>query len=435
MKFGGSSVGSAERIKNIFEIVKKRKDQQPVVVSSAVGGITDKLLEAGNKAIDGNIDLKDIKEKHYDIIKELGLTNDIIDKELKELIEVLELISESNEFDDITSDTIVSFGERMSTRILAAYFNKQGLKAKQYDAYDIGFVTDENFKNAEILEETYVSINNRLDNFSAIPIITGFIAKTKNGEITTLGRGGSDYSAAIIGAAIGANEIQIWTDVNGIMSADPRVVENAKTIEELSFDEASELAYFGAKVLHPKTILPAVEKDIPVLVLNTFEPDNKGSRIVKESYKINGIVKAISCKKEITIIDVKSSRMINAPGYLSKIFEVFKKYSKSVDMITTSEINVSMSVDSKENVDKIVKEIDPMCKTTRVYDNNAIIYVVGSSIKHRLGMIGKIFDILAQNNINIGMISQCSEKVSIGFVVKEEQADETVKILHKELIG
>jgi aspartate kinase len=218
------------------------------------------------------------------------------------------------------------------------------------------------------------------------------------------------------------------------MSADPRVVPNAKTIPELSFDEASELAYFGAKVLHPKTILPAIEKNIPVLVLNTFEPSNKGTTIVKQQRDASGHIKSISWKKAITVIDVKSTRMIDAYGYLAKIFSVFDKYKRPVDMITTSEINVSMTVDSKENLENIANELKSIAEVDVSY-NKAIVYVVGASMKRKIGTASKIFDILAKNKINIDMISQCFEEISIGLVVDESEAESVVKILHQELIG
>jgi aspartate kinase len=277
-------------------------------------------------------------------------------------------------------------------------------------------------------------MKNEISKIKVLPVVTGFGGKDENGEYTTFNRGGSDYVASLVGAGIDAEVIEIWTDVNGVMSADPRVVPGAKTIPELSFDEASELAYFGAKVLHPKTILPAIEKNIPVLVLNTFEPTNKGTRIVKNQKESPGHIKSISWKKGISVIDVKSTRMIDAYGYLAKIFSVFDKYKKPVDMITTSEINVSMTVDSKENVENIVNELKHIAEIDLAYDK-AIVYVVGASMKRKIGTASKIFDILAKSNININMISQCFEEISIGLVVDENVAESVVKILHQELIG
>ena len=325
MKFGGTSVGSAERMKVVLDIVKDRLDKKPVVVSSAVGGVTDKLIDGAKKALEGEIIMDEIREKHMTIIKDLGLPEDVVDKQLEELKELFHVISETKEYTKKIYDTLVSFGERMSTRMLEAYFNKEGIKAKQYDAFDIGFVTDDNHGDAEILEETYRNIKINLTDFDSVPIVTGFIAKTKEGEITTLGRGGSDYTAAIIGSAIDADEIQIWTDVNGVMTTDPRIVNSAKTIPKLSFAEASELAFFGAKVLHPKTIIPAVDKNIPVKVLNTHEPDNAGSVILNDCGECSTTIKAIACKKNVTLINLTSTRMLNAHGFLAKVFEVFSK--------------------------------------------------------------------------------------------------------------
>jgi aspartate kinase len=434
MKFGGSSVKDAEMFTKVAEIVTSKLDQKPVVILSAVKGTTDLLLASLDESINGKYDsFKKIENNHKIILQDLDITQELVDEELNELKKALEVNSKEKDQDAKLIDYISFFGERMSIKILAALLNKQGTKSESFLSGDIGLITDSKFGDATILEDSPQKLNNFITKLDLIPIITGFGGKDKKEEFTTFNRGGSDYVAALIGAAIEAKEIQIWTDVNGIMSSDPRLVENAKTIPELSFDEASELAYFGAKVLHPKTILPAICKNIPVLVLNTFEPDNKGSTIVNKCKECDGFIKAISYKKNITIIDVKSTRMLDAHGFLLKIFEVFEKYKKPVDMITTSEINVSMSVDSDENINEITEELKKIARVKTSKDN-AIIYVVGANIKNRIGTASKIFDLLSENNINIGMISQCSEEVSIGFIVNQDQAEKTVKLLHKEFV-
>jgi aspartate kinase len=435
MKFGGSSVKDAEMFLKVADIVKSKLSQKPVVVLSAVKGTTDHLIESIKESIDDNYDaFKKIEENHKKIIKDLNIDQTLVDEELNELKKALEVNSKEKDQDAKLADYISYFGERMSVKILAALLNKQNTKAESFVSGDIGLLTDSNFGDATILKDSPSKLKDFINKLDLIPIITGFGGKDKKKEFTTFNRGGSDYVAALIGAAIDAEEIQIWTDVNGIMSSDPRLVDSAKTIPELSFDEASELAYFGAKVLHPKTILPAIEKNIPVLVLNTFEPDNKGSTIVKTCKKnCDEFIKAISYKKGITIIDFKSTRMLDAHGFLLKIFEVFEKYKKPIDMIATSEINVSLSVDSKEDLDNITKELKDISRIN-ISENQAIIYVVGTGMKNKPGSAGRIFQILGKNNINVGLISQCSEEVSVGFVVDEKDAEETVKVLHKELI-
>ena len=298
MKFGGTSVGSADSVKNTANIIKSYIEKKPIIVVSAVSGITDKLIELVNAASQGKGDeiLDNIKKSHYEILDKSGLDKSIIEKDIENLSKIINVLKNSkgifgtpkiakrfsseiknNNIDAKTLGEFQSFGEQMSSKIVAAQLNKLGVKAQAFNAWDLGFVTNSEFGNAEPLEETFNNLNNNIKKLSLVPVITGFIGKTKDGEIATLGRGGSDYTAAIVGSAIGADEIQIWTDVDGIMSADPKIVSNAKLLERVSFAEASELAYFGVRVLHPKTILPAVKKNIPVTVLNSFNPESVGT--------------------------------------------------------------------------------------------------------------------------------------------------------------
>jgi aspartate kinase len=434
MKFGGSSVKDAVMFKTVVSIVKSKLSKKPVVVLSAVKGMTDALILAYNEAPLGKFDsYNKIVENHKKIISDLGVSSDIVKPELDELKEALDVISKTKERSAQLLDYISFFGERMSTKIFADYITREGIAAEAFVSGDIGLITDSHFGDASILESSFSKMKKEIAKIKVLPVITGFGGKDANGEYTTFNRGGSDYVASLIGAAIDAEVIEIWTDVNGVMSTDPRIVPNAKTIPELSFDEASELAYFGAKVLHPKAILPAIQKGIPVLVLNTFEPSHPGTRIVKEQKDASGRMKSISYKKGISIIDVKSTRMIDTYGYISQIFSVFDKYKKSVDMISTSEINVSVTVDSKENVDSIANELKNISEVNVVH-GKAIVYVVGASMQRKIGTVGMIMDILAHNKINVDMISQCYDDVSVGFVVDEKDAETVVKILHEELI-
>ncbi len=433
MKFGGSSVKDAEMFRQVASIIKDRIEQKPVIVLSAVKGTTDSLIASIKEATEGKFDsYTSIVENHTKILEDLGLPQDLVKEELDELKKALEVIEKTKEESKKLLDYISYFGERMSTKILAAHLDSTQTSSKSYISGDIGLKTDSNFGDATMLSGSFEKMNENISKMDHVPVITGFGGKDENGEFTTFQRGGSDYVAALIGSAVDAKEIQIWTDVNGIMTANPQVVKNAKTIPILSFKEASELAYFGAKVLHPKTILPAIEKSIPVLVLNTFEPDNTGSKIVKET-EHKEIIKAISYKKGITVISVESTRMLNAHGYLAKIFEAFSKHGKSVDMISTSEVDVSITIDNDENLDLIAEELKDIANI-EVKNNKAIMYVVGEGMKHRPGTAGKIFEILGKQDVNVEMISQCFDEISIGFVIDQELTEKALSALHQEVL-
>lgn len=436
MKFGGTSVKNAERIKIVADIIKSRLDKKPVIVCSATSGTTNKLIEMANVAFKGkpSIDIqKELMEKHGEIIKDLGIDGKDVAEIFEDMLKLMERVEAIKLASSETLDHIQSYGERISCRLVAAYLNKIGIKAKAYDAYDIGMITNPDFGKAEPLEHAYELINEKISALDHVPVVTGFIGKTTAGDITTLSRGGSDYTASIIGAAIGAKEVEIWTDVDGVMSADPRVVEDAKTIATLSFNEASELAVFGARVLHPKSLIPALEKNIPVLVLNTYNPDGKGTEVVMESKKAEKVVKAIACKKGITLINLTSTRMLNAHGYLARVFDIFRDHGKSVDMLATSEVSLSMTINEPENMDSVINDLESIAEV-RVEKNKAIICVVGEGMKHEIGISGKIFNAVGIAGVNTEMISQGASEINIGFVVNEDEADKTVKALHKEFI-
>jgi aspartate kinase len=437
MKFGGTSVGSAERIKAVAEIVAMQKGKKPVVVVSAVGGVTDMLISAAKKALSGVVDASSIEEKHADILEKLNLGKDIISQQLGELKEALALVAKTKDNSSRMIDLVSSFGERISARIVAAHLNSKGVKARSFDAYEIGLLTDSNFGGAEPLPSSYEEIKEALASIEEVPVITGFIAKNEQGDITTLGRGGSDYSAAIIGAAIGAEEIQIWTDVDGIMTSDPKVVKEARTIPRLSFSEAAELAVFGARILHPKTILPAVKKSIPVRVLNSFNPASSGTTILNEVENSNGVVKAIVLKKGITLFNITSTRMLLAYGFLAKLFKVFDKYKVSVDMIATSEVSVSLTIDKSNGdslLDNLAEELREIGDIT-IGGGKSIICLVGKGMKNTVGLAGKIFSIMGNNGINIEMISQGASEINIAFIVNDKDAEKAVQCLHKEFFG
>lgn len=437
MKFGGTSVKDDVRIRNVCEIVRQELPKKPVVVSSAAGGITDLLIETAKRAMnDGDFEetLKKIKDRHYDIVEKLKLDKNLVEPLLFEFEELVRKIYTTKSCGIDTMDLVQSFGERLSIRLVAAELTNQGIPAEAFDAWDIGMITNSDFGKAEPIEGHEKLMKQSLLNKKIVPVITGFIGKTKSGIVTTFGRGGSDYTAAIIGAAIDAKEIQIWTDVDGMMTTDPRIVKEVKTIPKISFAEASELAYFGAKVLHPKTILPAMKKDIPVLILNTYNPKGRGTTIVREVSKTNEVAKAIACKKKITLVNIDSTRMLGAHGFLARVFNVFDEYKKPVDMIATTEVSISLTVDNEENMDKIVKELKEIAEI-KVERNKAIVCVVGAGMRHTHGVAGRIFTALGKANINVEMISQGASEINVSFIVEEKEADEAVRVLHKELFG
>lgn len=433
MKFGGTSVGNAESIKTVADIIKSNIDKKPIVVVSAIASITDKLIKTANLAFSSKnylLEYESIKDKHYKVIEELGLDYNLIGEELKELKELLYRIYRIREITTEILDHVQSFGERMSSKILASYLTNMGLKAEAHNAYDLGLVTNEKFGCAEPLEESEENLRKHLKDKEALPIVTGFIAKTKAGQITTLGRGGSDYTAALIGAALNVDRIEIWTDVDGIMSADPKIVKEAKLIERLSFAEASELAYFGAKVLHPKTILPAMKKNIPVVVLNTHNRLSKGTVIVRECDDKR--IKGIAFKKDICLVNIVSARMLNAHGFLARLFEIFAKYEKVVDVVTTSEVSVSLTIDDENNMDEVLNSLDKIGKV-KFEKNKAIVCVVGEEIGTNCKIVGKIFNTLSNNDLAVEMISQGASKINVTFVIDSSNVEKTVQILHKEL--
>ena len=304
MKFGGTSISDAGQIRNVIRLVRDRLDQRPVVVVSAHSGVTNTLDALAKAALDGPVSIEPVRERHAEILADLGLPADLLDDLLDELDSLLTGITLVKELTDRSLDYIHSFGEQLSTRVIAAAFRKDGLPARALLAWDLGLVTDSAFGAAHPRKESYPRIARALETVTDLPIVTGYIAKDRDGNITTLGRSGSDFTAAIVGAAVGAEEIQIWTDVEGVMSADPRFVPEASSIPQLSFHEASELAYYGARDIHPSTMVPAVEKGIPLRVLSTLEPRHPGTVILGVSEHGECAVKSIAQKRGLTLINV-----------------------------------------------------------------------------------------------------------------------------------
>lgn len=438
MKFGGSSVANAERIKHVASIIKAYKEKRPVVVLSAMGDTTDHLLEAADLAVTGKVDVAKVAKLHEDTAKELGINIDTIEALLSELKTLLTGISMLKEISKRSRDYLVSFGERLSVRMMAAYLKSEGIPATFYDAWDIGFVSDSNYMSAELLDETWENIPKFLTGYkdgkdNEIPIVTGFIAKDKKDTITTLGRGGSDLTATMIGAAMKAEEVQTWKDVDGILTTDPRVVKEAKPVPEVTYEEAQELAMFGSQVLHPRSMVPVRKSGTPVRVKNSYNIESKGTLIVENHTGKVPPVCAITSVKHVQLFDIVSSRMLGAAGFLAHIFNQFLKHSVSIDVISTSEVSVSCTVNTKKDLSALVEDLKTVADV-KLRTGKAIVTVI-CDVAHSSAILASGFAALAEEGINVQMISQGASKVNISVLVDEDQCDDTVKILHKAYFG
>ncbi|MBI4578586.1 MAG: aspartate kinase [Planctomycetes bacterium] len=428
LKFGGTSVGDAERIRTVADLVRQALPKRPVVVASAHKGVTDMLFRMGQEALHGKINLEPLRERHLKIIRDLGVPETVMENLLDELANLLQGISMVKELTPRTKDYVASFGERLSVRTIAAYLAQAGIPAKAVDAFDLGLITDSNFGAANPLPEADQIMHWNIRRIEGVPVITGYVGKDKNGDITTLGRNGSDYSATIIGAAIGAEEVQIWTDVDGVMTTDPDIVPHARPLDQMSFAEAGELAYYGGRVLHPSTLIPAIRKDIPVRVLNTFKPESKGTVILRQT-PIKQVVKSIGYKDDLFLITIVSTRMLMHYGFMAKIFEIFGRHRIVIDMIATSEVSVSLTTDSDVNLDQAVKELSQIAEVT-VEPGKAIICVVGEGIKRSLEVPSLVFGALRERNIKVQMISQGSTQVNLALLVDSANVVDAVQALH-----
>ena len=443
MKFGGTSVEDPAAINRTASIVAGRvaAGKQTVVVVSAMAKVTDLLLRAAASAAKGDrtgalaISSR-LRARHRDtacaLIKSTECPSicNLIEEKFDSLDEILRGLAAILELTPRISDLIVSYGERLSSRIIAAAFAEQGINASHLDARDV-IITDSQFQKAApidaLIEKRAAEHILPLLSEGKVPVMGGFIASNEEGITTTLGRGGSDFTGALVGGALSADAIEIWTDVDGIMTSDPRVCPDALRVKVISFEEAAELAYFGAKVLHPATILPAVKKSIPVLVLNSRNPSNEGTRIVSVAPHCHSPFKSIAVKKKLSIIDVVASRMLMTHGYLKAIFDIFDKYQCPVDMVSTSEVSVSLTVDSNEKLPMIAADLSKLADVN--YEGKkALICLVGEDIRGQSGMAAQVFT--AVKHINVRMISQGASEINMSFMIDEEDADEAVRSLH-----
>lgn len=443
MKFGGTSVEDAAAIQRLIDIARQELSRHPAIVVSAMGRTTNGLLACARLAAEGRREdasdqLATIARHHILVARELASSAEIesVEAQLNELFsicsEALNEISEIGEVQARLSDSVSSTGELASSVVVAAALRSSGVPAVWIDIRRL-ICTDDNFTLASVDFET----SNRLLSESLspliakgdVPVLQGFIGSANNGATTTIGRGGSDYSAAIVGAALDAEEIEIWTDVDGILTTDPRVVETAAKVRAISFAEAAELAYFGAKVLHPSTLLPAMKKDIPVSVRNSRRPDRKGTMVVREAPPSRSLVKAIAFKRGITVVNVSSDRMLMAYGFLASLFEIFARHRTAVDMVSTSEVSVSITLDDTRNLDEIIPEIAKLGDVS-VERDQAMVSLVGEGLKFIPGVASRIFSSI--DKINVSMISHGASAINVSFIVAGDKVEEAVRSLHAE---
>ena len=443
MKFGGTSVGDVAAFERVFQIVSTQSAKQPVVVVSAMTKVTDALLAAFEIAKKGDfaeafLSLEPHFERHSAVSRHFitdGGPNAFggeLDLARGELSDLLMRVSRRSLPLSMLKDAIVSYGEQLSSRLLAEVLKAKGVKARQVDARRL-IVTDDEYGAAQpIWDETEKLIQLELGPIIAdaeVPIMGGFIAANRGGETTTLGRGGSDYSAAMVAAALRAGELQIWTDVTGVMTCDPRICGEARTIPVLSYEEAAELAYFGAKVLHPKTIKPAVDHAIPVRVCNTFEPDAIGTMVLADSAVVPNKIKSIAHKKNITILRITSARMLGSYGFMSALFQVFERFRTVIDVISTSEVSVALTLDNTAELDKIVTELQRL-GDVEVESGYAVVCVVGEGLRASTGLASQVFSTI--EDVNVALISHGASSVNLTFVIKEENAADVIKKLHHQ---
>ena len=445
VKFGGTSVGDADAIGRAADIVKGRLERRPVVVVSALSGATNALLAIGEQSAKGHLigalrGVEALRDRHFEQCdKLLGTSSQAADVQAEmsasfdELASLAEALSVLGHATPRSFDAIAAIGEQLSSHLVASFFTLRGLPAEHIDARDV-FVTDDNFMAAEpqldaIAEASRELVLPRLEE-GKVPVLGGFIGRTAKGVTTTLGRGGSDYSASLLGAALKADSIEIWTDVDGMLTADPRVVKGSRLIEQIRFDEASELASFGAKVLHPNTIAPAVRLGIPVFVYNSRNPGGKGTRITFDAPRRS--VSAIAGKSGVTVVKVAAAKMLFARGFLRRVFDIFERNGVSVDVVATSEVSVSVTVDDPSGLESLIVELATLGDVS-VERERAIIAVVGAAISDDSAAMGRAVGAL--DGIKIHMMSLSATGINLTIIVDEDQLNTALERLHEQFFG
>ncbi|CAL5225186.1 g7969 [Coccomyxa viridis] len=454
MKFGGSSLASAERIREVAEIICSFPEHYPCIVLSAMGKTTNLLLQAGQEAlrvapgaVPSLAPLRTIRELHRRTAAELGMgSREDIESLLSEMQQLLVGISIMQELTARAQDSLVSFGERLSTRLFASYLRSQGVATRQHDAFSIGMTTTDDFQNADVLyAETLPALKAALARPPgaprAIPIITGFLGRGINtGAITTLGRGGSDLTATVLGAALGVEEVQVWKDVDGVLTSDPRIVKEARPVPMLTFDEATELAFFGATVLHPSAMQPAMQvSSLDVRVKNSYNRKAAGTLISRDRDMTDVLMTSIVLKTDVTLMDIVSTRMLGQFGFLAQVFDVFRDNQISVDVVATSEISVSLTLDQskiwerdliEEEIQSLMSAFGDFAKVSCTH-NVSIISLI-CNVAKTSSILERVFRVLGRESVNVKMMSQGASKTNISLIVADAEGRTVVQALHDE---
>lgn len=450
MKFGGTSVGTPDAIRRLTAIVSDQVHKQvpndlpPVVVVSALSKVTNQLLNMAKlatqrKTRQANHELRSLAGRHKTILATLAGTDSETDSyirsELHDLADLVHALAITKELTPRQEDAIAAVGELLSSRIVAAALREEGIPSVWLDARKV-MVTDTNHTRARpemaATSQKTKALIEPLRAQGKVVVLGGYIGETADGVTTTVGRQGSDYSASVFGACLGVDEVQIWTDVDGMMTADPKIVPSARLLPEVSYDEAGELATFGAKVLHPRTVQPAVKKGIRVRILNSHNPESHGTAITARPNVANGPVTAVTLKKGVALITLTSSEMLDTSGFLWDVFGVFAKYRVSVDMVATTEVSVSVSIDNPDKLAEIQTDLSRFGEVSVEKDDRALICVVGSRLKDTPGVAKRLFGVVPPANIHA--ISH-GKQINVSFIVKESEADDVVRRIHEEFFG
>lgn len=458
MKFGGSSLAGATHLRRVVAIVETQLHLQPVLVLSAMGKTTNNLLAAAELALhEGIVDVPTVRSFHEEVLTDFGIpVPEQISVLFEELTRTLSGIAMVQEISNRTQDLIISFGERLSVRVFAAVFNHLQachftrdsaalcIEAQPLDSWEVGFVTSSGagsanscFSEVEVLEDTYKGVAAYLAPLSCshLPVVTGYIAKDVNGIITTLGRDGSDLTATIIGAAIQATEVQIWKDVSGILTADPRIIPSARPVRALTYEEAAEMTTFGATVVHPAAVMPAWQAKIPISVRNSMEPDQPGTRVVVKlgpDEARESRVAAMSSKRNITMLTIRSTRMLGQHGFLARVFQIFDKLEVSVDVIATSEVTVSLTVDQSYkgiDLDQLQKDLESVA-TVDIKEHRSMLTLI-TSRPDSGSVMRDTFQVFESLGVTVEMVSHGASNVNVTFVVSDESLMACSQKLHK----
>jgi aspartate kinase len=432
MKFGGTSLGDRERIETVVRLVRGRLDRRPILVCSAHAGVTDLLLAGARAAAAGKPDLSAVVAREREVVRSLKLPESVVAPELARLEELFQGLALLRELTPRSLDHVAAFGERMCVKTIAALLRRRRIPATPVQADEAGLVTDSKFTRASPLPEAYDRLAKSLAAVKGVPVVTGFVGRDREGNVTTLGRSGSDYSATIVGRAVAAEEVEIWKDVDGVLTADPRIVPHARPVERMTFAEAGELAYYGAKVIHPAAVHPAVERGIPVRILNTFRPDAPGTLIVRDRVAGAPVVTSIASKRGIRLVNVTSARMLGQSGFMAGLFEIFREHDVVIDLIATSEVSVTVSVDRDDGLTAAVERLRSIAEVA-VEDGMALVAIVGDGLGSAVGLAGKTFGALGAAGVNVRAISYGASETNLQVVVSAADANRAVCALHAAL--